>query len=166
MPRTGGGDTLMTKRLLDRGELLVERADQRLRALPLLGALLEVGSSGVNTTAAFGAVVKVAPSRPTIGTAWAMPGVSSTILVTLRAISSVRASEAPGGKLDDVDQIALVLLRNEAGRRRDELIDGERDQPGIDHHHERRYAHEPAGQRAVARRDPLEGAVEAVEESA
>ena len=54
-------------------------------------------SSGVNTTAAFGAVVKVAPSSPTIGTAWAMPGVSSTILVTLRAISSVRASEAPGG---------------------------------------------------------------------
>ena len=54
-------------------------------------------SSGVNTTAAFGAVVKVAPSSPTIGTACAIPGVWSTICVTLRATSSVRASEAPGG---------------------------------------------------------------------
>ena len=41
--------------------------------------------------------VKVAPSKPTMGTVWATPGVSSTSLLTRRANSSVRASEAPGG---------------------------------------------------------------------
>ena len=52
---------------------------------------------GLKITAAFGALVKVAPSRPTMGTVWATPGVSRTILLTRRATSSVRASEAPGG---------------------------------------------------------------------
>ena len=68
-----------------------------------------------------------------------------------------------GRQLDDGDQIALVLLRDEAGRRALELPAGERDQPGIDDEAPaRRDAHEPPGQRAIAVRQPVEAAVEAV----
>ena len=41
MPRTGGGDTLMTSASWIGGEFLVQRGDQRVGALALLGALLE-----------------------------------------------------------------------------------------------------------------------------
>ena len=66
-------------------------------ALSPFSARSSKGASGLKITAEFGALVKVAPSRPTIGTVWATPGVSSTILLTRRVTSSVRASEAPGG---------------------------------------------------------------------
>ncbi len=96
MPRTGGGDTLMTSASWIAANFWFSEAISALALCPFSARSLN-GSSGVNTTAAFGALVKVAPSSPTMGTACAMPGVSSTISVTLRATSSVRASEAPGG---------------------------------------------------------------------
>jgi hypothetical protein len=49
------------------------------------------------TAPEFGALVKVAPSKPANGTACTMPGVSSAILVTWRTTASVRASDEPGG---------------------------------------------------------------------
>ena len=101
---------------MDGSEFRVQREQQGFRALTFL-ARSSKASSGVNTTAAFGAVVNVAPSRPTMGTACAIPGVSSTIFVILRATSSVRAERGAGRKLNDIDEIALVLLRDESGRR-------------------------------------------------
>ena len=40
-----------------------------------------------------------------------------------------------GWKLNDVDEVALVLLGDEAGRRLGELKGGNTDQPPIDHEH-------------------------------
>ena len=67
-------------------------------------------------------------------------------------------------QLEDGDEVALVLLGNEAGRRAAELPCCQPDQPGIDDHHDRGEADQPAGERAVARRQPVEDVVEAVEE--
>ena len=66
------------------------------RAQAFVGALLE-RLSGTKITPAFGALVKVAPSKPAKGTACATPGVASMSLVTRRVTSSVRSSDAPGG---------------------------------------------------------------------
>ena len=97
MPRTGGGATLMTNASWMAANCWFKAPIRACALWPFLARSAK-SSSGVNTTAALGAVVKVAPSSPTMGTAWAMPGVASTIfLVTFLAISSVRASEAPGG---------------------------------------------------------------------
>ena len=46
---------------------------------------------------AFGALVKVAPEKPTITTECDTPGVACTISVALRITSSVRRNEEPGG---------------------------------------------------------------------
>jgi hypothetical protein len=42
-------------------------------------------------------LVKVAPSKPAKGTAWATPSVSRMIFVAAATTASVRASDAPGG---------------------------------------------------------------------
>ena len=96
MPRTGGGDTLMTKASSTLANFLLS-SRLILSALRPSLARSSNGASGLKITAAFGALVKVAPSSPTIGTVWATPGVPSTSLLTRKATSSVRASEAPGG---------------------------------------------------------------------
>ncbi len=96
MPRTGGGATEMMKASWMPANCVFNVLISACALWPFAARCLK-SSKGVNTTAALGAVVKVAPSRPTMGTAWAMPGVDRTIFVTLRATSSVRASEAPGG---------------------------------------------------------------------
>ena len=135
----GGADAAHRRRrhaddegLLDGGEFLVQRRAISACALWPFSARSLKGSSGVNTTAAFGALVKVAPSSPTIGTACAMPGrVEHDLGDLARHLVGARERGA-GRQLDDVDEIALVLLRDEAGRRLAELIDGEPDQPGID----------------------------------
>ena len=57
------------------------------------------GARDENTVPALGALVKVAPSSPANGTAWATPGVFSMMSATRRTTASVRASEAPGGRL-------------------------------------------------------------------
>src|SRR5215831_18469872 len=68
-----------------------------------------------------------------------------------------------GRELHEVDEIALVLLRNESGRRLGELDAGNADQPGIDHEHEDGCAHEATRQAPVAEREPLEAPIEAIE---
>src|ERR1700758_2816216 len=68
-----------------------------------------------------------------------------------------------GRQLNNVDQVALVLLGDEAGRRARELDAGNADQPRIDHEHDAGAAHEPASQAAVAGREPVEAPIEAIE---
>ena len=70
-----------------------------------------------------------------------------------------------GRQLDDGDQIALILRRDEAGGGSAELPDGEADQPGIDEEHHHREADQAAGQRAIAMGDLVEAPVEAAEEA-
>ena len=55
------------------------------------------GSSTRKIAPAFGALVKVAPEKPTMFTACATPGVLSAISTARCCTSSVRESEAPGG---------------------------------------------------------------------
>ncbi len=55
------------------------------------------GSSVTKIAPAFGALVKVAPEKPTMFTACAMPGIFSAISTARRLTSSVRASDAAGG---------------------------------------------------------------------
>src|SRR5262249_53635392 len=68
-----------------------------------------------------------------------------------------------GRKLNNVDQVALVLLRDEAGRRARELDAGNADQPRIDHEHNRDCAHQSTRQVPVAERGPAEAPLEAFE---
>src|SRR6476619_2162734 len=69
-----------------------------------------------------------------------------------------------GRQLDDVDEVALILLRDETGGRPAELEDGEADKTGIDHHHDQGHANETTGQLAIAEGQPFEGAIETPEE--
>ena len=55
------------------------------------------GSSITNIAPAFGALVKVAPEKPTMLTACATPGIFSAMSTARLITSSVRSSEAPGG---------------------------------------------------------------------
>ena len=76
----------------------------------------------------------------------------------------LRAIECRAGRqLHDGDEIALVLLRNEAGGRAGELEAGEADQRRIDHEHDAGDLHQPPRQPPIARRQPLEAVVEARE---
>jgi hypothetical protein len=54
-------------------------------------------SSTRKAAPAFGALVKVAPEKPTMFTAPLTPGVFKAVSTMRRCTSSVRASEAPGG---------------------------------------------------------------------
>src|SRR5260370_41773713 len=68
-----------------------------------------------------------------------------------------------GRKLNDADEVALVLLGDEAGRRLRELEGGRADQPRIDHEHGDGSAHQSTRQGTVAGREPVEASIEAVE---
>src|SRR6516165_4847069 len=68
-------------------------------------------------------------------------------------------------KLNDVDEVALVLLGDEAGRRLGELKGGNTDQPPIDHEHNDGSAHDSTRQAPVAERKPVEAPIEAIESS-
>ena len=150
MPRTGGGATDDDEGLLDAGELRVQRVDQRLRALTFFGALLEVVQGrehhgGVRRSGEGRAVET--DDRHGMGDAGRR---QNDLRHPARHLVGARERSA-GRKLDDIDQIALVLLRDEAGRRPGELEHGEADQTDIDHHHEARDAHQTSRQSAVAR---------------
>ncbi len=84
------------------------------------------GSSTRNSAPAFGALVKVAPEKPTMFTAWATPGTPSAISSARCCTASVRASDAPGGNWTTTMTIAAVDLRDEADRRRAERVEAER----------------------------------------
>ena len=66
-------------------------------------------------------------------------------------------------QLDDRDEIALVLLRDEAGGRASKLDAGDTDQRRIGKQDEAGGLHEPPSQVAIARAQPLESEIEAVE---
>ena len=70
-----------------------------------------------------------------------------------------------GRKLNDIDEIALVLLWDKAGRRACELDAGNADQPSIDHEHDDRSADELPRQVPVAEREPIDAPIEAIESS-
>ena len=63
-------------------------------------------------------------------------------------------------QLQHGDQVALVLLRNEPGRRAGELHAGDADQRGIDDQHHRQPAHQSSGDAAVTVGQPVKAAVE------
>jgi len=68
IPRTGGGDTPMTNASWMAANFLLSEARIALALWPFSARSLK-SSNGENTTAEFGAEVKVAPSSPIIGTA-------------------------------------------------------------------------------------------------
>src|SRR5260221_3250119 len=71
-----------------------------------------------------------------------------------------------GRELEEGDEIALILLGDEAGRGAAELPAGQCDEAGVDDQHQHGDANEPHRQRGVAGRQPLETAIEAAEEGA
>jgi hypothetical protein len=68
-----------------------------------------------------------------------------------------------GWELNDVDEVALILLGDEAGRRLRELDAGDDNQPRIDNEHDGGAAHQPPRQAPVPERDPAEAPIEAIE---
>ena len=93
---------------------------------------------------AFGALVKVAPEKPTMLTACATPGTFSA-MSTARRLTVVGARERGARRqLRDDDEIAAVELRDEADRRLAEFIEAEGDDAGIDHQHQHGDAHQCA----------------------
>ena len=84
------------------------------------------GFSVTKITPVLGALVKVAPSKPTNATACCTPGRRQDHLGRLadHARRCARAC-APGGKLERRDQIAAVELRDQAGRRRRQPVVGQ-----------------------------------------
>ena len=168
----GGADAAHRRRrdgddegVLDRGRAAgADRPGSR-SALRPLAARSSNGASAEKMAPALGALVKVAPSKPAKGTACATPGVSRMIWVASPHDRVGARQRGAGRQLQHGDQIALVLVGNEAGRRAAELPAGQADEPGIDDEDQHRDAEQPRGQRAIAGRQPVEAAVEAAEES-
>ena len=97
MPITGGGATTTTNPSWIAANL--PNSAPMMAAADLRGsfARCSAGSSVRKTAPAFGALVKVAPEKPTMLTAWATPGVASAMSTMRRDAASVRASDAPEG---------------------------------------------------------------------
>ncbi len=97
MPRTAGGATTKTAPSWMTENFLISA--MRIAAADCAGSLARSsnGLSLTNTAPALGALVRVAPEKPTILTAWATPGISSASSTTRRFTASVRSSDAAGG---------------------------------------------------------------------
>src|SRR5262245_15244983 len=67
-----------------------------------------------------------------------------------------------GRKLNEVNEVALVLLGDEAGRRLRELDAGNADQPRIHHQHDAGSAHESFRHVSITERESVEAAIEAI----
>jgi len=92
MPRTGGGGTMkMVPAVME------ESACCNSAVIFSAVSRSPLSFSGTNIAAEFGAVVKVAPSKPAKATVARAPGFFSAIACACRRISSVRWSEVPGG---------------------------------------------------------------------
>ena len=154
MPRTGGGGmTMMKASWIARELLCAASAMMRRRCRPFAarssnGVERREDGAGVRRVGEGGAVE--AGERHGVRDARRV----QHDLGGLRHDRVGARQRGAGRQLDDGDQIALVLLRDEAGRRAPELPAGEPDQAGIDDEHRRRDAHQPRGQRAVAVRQP------------
>ena len=98
MPRTGGGATTTTSASWIATSFREQRAlDRRRRLVGILGALSRTASSTRKIAPAFGALVKVAPEKPTMLTAPTHARRLQRDIDHLRLTASVRASDAPGG---------------------------------------------------------------------
>ena len=97
MPCTGGGSTTNTSASWIAASL--PNSARWMPAADWFGSLARFSneSSTRKTAPAFGALVKVAPEKPTMFTAPTTPGIFSAMSTARRFTSSVRASDAPGG---------------------------------------------------------------------
>src|SRR3974390_2096230 len=68
-------------------------------------------------------------------------------------------------QLDDIEEVALILLRDKPGRRLRELIGRDTDKARIEHHHDEGNADKPSRERAITGGDPFKDMVEAIEET-
>ena len=98
MPCTGGGATTKICASWIDGQPAVQLLDDAVgRQLRDRGRASGMSSSTTKIAPALGALVKVAPEKPTMFTALETPGVFSAISTARRLTSSVRASAEPGG---------------------------------------------------------------------
>jgi hypothetical protein len=157
MPRTGGGGMVMMKASWMVPRRAWQIGQDGVGAPAALGARRAKGASAEKMAPAFEALVKVAPSSPAKGTTWATPGVFEDDLGGAAHHRVGARQRGAGRQLDHGDQIALVLLRDEAGGRAAELPGGEADQPGIDDQRQQRdrAAMRPV-QRGIAAGEPVE----------
>ena len=169
MPRTGGGSTRDDEaRPGSATAVRVSSAWMPRADCPDRWARFSNGSSTRKIAPALGALVKVAPEKPTMLRRAATPGTCSAISSARCCTASVRASEAPGGNCTTSDQIAAVHLRDEADRRLAECVEAEAED---DQHRSAnmmaarrtRAAGQPAKVRRASRRNPIEGAEEAMD---
>ena len=104
------------------------------------------------TAPAFGALVKVAPEKPTMFIA----PIDARHLqrdVDDAPLHLVGARQRRAGRqLRHHDEIAAVELRDEADRRLAEFVEAEGDDAGIDQQHDHGEAHHPRGDPAIALR--------------
>ena len=102
MPRTGGGATTTTSASWIAFVLL--NSWRWIAAADWFESLARSlnGASTRKIAPEFGALVKVAPEKPTMFTAPKTPGVCKARSTTWRLTASVRASEAPGGNCTTV----------------------------------------------------------------
>ena len=101
MPGTEGGGITSTK--ASRSACIWAR--RSLRMVSVVSFSFTRSSNGfrvTNSTPEFGALVKVAPSKPAKVTVWATPGRDSRISDALRMTASVRSRLEPGGKVTAV----------------------------------------------------------------
>ena len=92
---------------------------------------------------------------------WATPGVSRAIFSTASVASTVRSSEAESGNWMFVDQVALVLDRDEPGGDAGKAKARQPEQADVDQEHDGAEAEAPAHGLAVGLRRPLEEPVKA-----
>ena len=129
MPGTGGGGITSTSASWiggERFEQLGLDAGSGFAGLPR--ACLN-GVQPRKTAPAFGALVKVAPEKPTKFTAPATPGVSSARSTARRSHRIGPRQRSARRQLRRDDEIAAVKLRDESGRRLAEFDKPEADAP-------------------------------------
>ncbi len=151
---------------LDGGELLEQRALQRrLRLARILCALVE-GIEREEDGARIGCVgegrAREADDVDRVRHARHLQRDIDHLAVDLIRARQRRARR----QLHDGDEIARVLLRNEARRRLVELVEAVGEDRGIGDEHQRRDAHDARGEAPVPVREAVEGHVEIAEETA
>ena len=100
-PGTGGGGIVMMKA----SWMPASRLRISPRITGTLNPLAERSSKGASVlkmAPALDALVKVAPSNPAKATVWATPGTLRSSSLARRITASVRAREAPGGRVTTV----------------------------------------------------------------
>ena len=116
---------------------------------------------------ALGALVKVAPEKPTTLTPCADAGHLQRDIERALLHGVGARQRGAGRQLHDDDEIAAVDLRDEADRRLPECVEAETDDDQIDHEHDGGAAHGAAGKPGNAAADlvetPIEGAEEAMD---